>query len=416
MKTRLLHTAMFTPLADGRWGLPLLLWGPPGVAKTAIVEATGAAVDFHVEPLSPGERGEGAFGVTPVPVQNGSGTVLEYPPPDWVRNLISDKAAYEEKKTALIDATTKITHETYTKLVYLTATMEQGIVFLDEINSAPPALAPALLGAIQARRIGGHKFGPRVRVFGAANPVGHAAGGWDLAAPVANRLGHIDWPSPDADEWAAWLVGGDSAIDAIDAEQEEARVLKAWPEAWAKAAGLAAAFIRRRPELLHKMPADGDEAQSRAWPSPRSWEYATRSMAAAKIHGLDELETDELVAAFVGTAAASEWITWIEEQDLPDPAELLDGKIKWQHDPTRLDRTDAVLQSCSALVIPAAAAKRKERTAAIWGLLAAVMKDAKDLVVPSMTALAKAGLQRGAEARPVLAALDPVRQAIRGVA
>ena len=37
MKTNLLHAAFFTPMSDGRWGLPLILWGDPGIAKTSIV-------------------------------------------------------------------------------------------------------------------------------------------------------------------------------------------------------------------------------------------------------------------------------------------------------------------------------------------------------------------------------------------
>lgn len=275
-------------------------------------------------------------------------------------------------------------------------------------NTAPPALQPALLGAIQERRIGGHTFGPRVRMIGAANPVGHAAGGWDLAAPVANRLGHIDWPSPEVDEWGAWMMGGAEDVIGMDSSAEERRVMAAWPEAFAKATGLATAFVRRRPELLHKMPADGSPEQSRAWPSPRSWEYATRARAAAEIHSLSPVETDEFVTAFIGAGPAGEWGQWIDEADLPEPALVLDGKQKFEHNPERLDRTMAVLSSCAALVAPAKAAKRKDRSKALWGILAGVMDDAKDIVVPAMQAMVRAGLQKQTEARPVLAKMHSV--------
>ena len=33
-----------------------------------------------------------------------------------------------------------------------------------------------------------------VRVVAAANPPDEAADGWELAAPLANRLVHLDWP------------------------------------------------------------------------------------------------------------------------------------------------------------------------------------------------------------------------------
>jgi hypothetical protein len=366
-------------MSNGNWGLPLILWGKPGLAKTAITRLLAKTMGWHCEHLAPGERGEGAFGVTPVPVETKSGrTVLAYPAPDWTTNFIDDDGD------------------------------EVGIVFFDEINTAPPALQPALLGGIQERRVGGHTFGPRVRVIGAANPVGHAAGGWDLAAPVANRLGHIDWPVPEAEEWGAWLLGGDEAVASINSKAEEDRVMKAWPDAFAKAAGLASVFVRRRPELLHKMPDDGDAAQSRAWASPRSWEYATRARAGAEIHGLNEIDTDELITAFIGTGAAGEWATWIEQADLPEPSDVLDGKVEFKHDPERLDRTDAVLSACAGLVTPKKAEKRKDRSKALWGLMATIMEDAKDIVVPAMTAMVRAGLQKSTEARPVLAKMHSV--------
>lgn len=387
MKTSILHAALFTPMGGGTWGLPLILWGPPGVAKTAIVKMIARSCGWHCEHLAPGERAEGAFGVTPVPMQDADDrTWLHYPAPEWVRSLrmpIPGTNGHQEWE-------------------------ESGIVFLDELNTAPPALQPALLGAIQERRIGGHEFGPRVRVIGAANPVGHAAGGWDLAAPVANRLGHITWPAPEPDEWGAWLLAGDEDVEPTDSRIEEGRVAKAWPSAFAKASGLAVAFIRRRPELLHKMPEDGDQAQSRAWPSPRSWEYAARARASAEVHGLNEIDTDELVTAFLGQGAAGEWGTWIEEADLPEPGDLLDGKIKFKHNPERLDRTDAVLSSCAALVAPKKAEKRKERNEALWALLEVVMEDAKDIVVPAMQTLVRAGLSKHKDARSVMAKMHSV--------
>lgn len=379
MKTKILHAALFTPLSDGRWGLPLLLWGPPGIAKTAAVKGIGDAMGVHVEHLTPGERGEGAFGVTPVPLKNADGsTVMTYPPPDWVEKFKTEDG------------------------------QEVGVVFFDEVNTAPPALQPALLGGIQERRIGGHTFGKRVRVLGAANPVGHAAGGWDLAAPVANRLGHLDWPTPEGEEWADWLMTGGTAMESADMDAEEARVMEEWPEAFAKAAGQVASFIRRRPDLLHRMPDDGDPAQSRAWPSPRTWEYATRAMASGIVHGLSEVDADELISAFVGVSVAAEFATWKAELDLPSPSEVLDEQVSFDHDPRRLDRTEVVLSACAALLVPKGDERRMKRAEVLWGLLAKIMEDAKDVCVPAMTTLVKNGLQKTPKARPVLAKMHSV--------
>lgn len=361
MKIDILQAAFFTPMAGGDWGVPLLLWGAPGTVKTGSIRALGQRFGLHVERLAPGARGEGAFGVTPIPVTTEHGTVLTYPPADYASKLANG-----------------------------------GILFIDELNTLPPALQPAGLDAVQEKTIGSMRFGHRVRVLGAANPIGQAAAGWDIAASQANRLGHIDWSSPETDEWAAYMLAGGAFDEKVqDAEKEEKRVMARWGEEYAKSVGLITAFLRRRPELLHKMPNDGDPAQSRAWPSPRTWEYTTRARAAGIIQNLSPTSLDEFTGAFIGNGANGELSTFIEEADLPDPAAVLDGKEHFTHEPARLDRTVAVLSACAALVTPPKSEKRKERTANLWQLLGAVAEDAKDIVIPPMTALVTAGLSAG---------------------
>lgn len=370
-RDRLIHTILFTPIAQGRWGLPCIWWGAPGVGKSAILEGAAAAYKLHCETLSPGERGEGAFGVTPVP---GDGLKsITYPAPDW---------------------TDKVT--------------KGGLVFLDEMSCAAPSLQQPMLGLLQARRIGSHQLHPRCRVMGAANPTDIATGGWDLTPAVANRLGHLDWQAPTLDEWTTWILGGaGEQKERGDAEAEEARVLKAWPSAFARASGLVTGFLRRRPDLLHKMPAAGDPGLSRGWPSHRSWENATRAIASSDVHGLSETDGEDLILAFVGKGAADEFITWRQQVDLPDPEAVLDGKVKFVFDEARLDRSLAVYASCAALVAPKDAPKRKERAAVCWKLFGEAAGSAMDIVVPAATVLVNAQLVNVAEARPLLAKLEP---------
>lgn len=377
MKQSILHAVFFTPMSEGFWGLPLTLWGAPGTTKTAHAKKLAKMMGVPFEVLSPGERGEGAFGVTPMPTVKPNGkTILSYPAPDWTEK-------FEE--------------------------LGEGLVVVDEIGSCPPAIQPALLGLVQERRVGGYQLPKRVRVIGAGNPANMAAGGWDIAPPVANRMGHIQWDAPDADEWGSWLLGSSNEEGSkLDVSKEEKRVLAAWPEAFARAAGLVSAFVKRRPELLHKMPAEGDAQASRAWPSPRTWEYATRALASSMVHGLDEVATDELLSAFIGNGAAGEFATWREQTDLPDPADVLDGKVKFVAEETRMDRTLATLSACSALVHPAKAEKREERAKMLWKLLGEVMGKTPDLVVPAMRNLIDAKLQKVDGAVPVMAKLNPV--------
>jgi DNA polymerase III delta prime subunit len=375
-KKQIIHAALFTPISRGRWGLPLLFSGPPGVAKTQTAQAVGQSAGLAVEVLSPGERGEGAFGVIPVPVEVGGRTVLTNPIPEWSLKM-----------------------------------KERGLIIIDEISSAPPALQPPLLGLIQERMIGGNYLPAGVRVLATANPTAMAAGGWDLAMPVANRLGHIEWEAPTAAEWSEWLLGevdtkiGDDKAP-LDAAAEEARVLAAWPAPWAKARGLVAGFVKRRIDLLLKVPEVNSPEASKAWPSPRSWENACRALASAMVHGLKAAERDALVSAFIGTGAATEFLAYCAKTDLPDPADILDGKAKFKHDPTRLDISDAVLSSCTALIAGDKGAIQKSRASRFWVLLETMMDDAADLVEAPARALARARLL-GAASTKTLAKLHP---------
>lgn len=379
----IIKAALFTPMghtvAGERWGLNLLFTAQPGTGKSSIIRASVEAAGLSYEMLSPGMRGEGAFGVVPVPEKVGDATMLTYPPPEWVARL-----------------------------------GKRGVVFLDEINTAPPALQPPLLGLVLDGVIGASTLPPGVRRMAAMNATEDAAGGWDLPPALANRFGHLPWEAPSVEHWTDWLLGGDEDApnkSIVAAEKEEARVLANWTLPWSRARGTVAGFIRRRPELLHKQPGLGDPNLSKAWPSRRSWEFATRAMASAELHGLSDVDSEEFISAFIGVAAAAELSQYVREADLPDPEELLDGKVKWEHNPRRLDLTMAVLGACASLVQNKDAPKRKERAGALWTIMAPIVKDAADVVVPAGRVLCKAHLSGLPEARPVLARIQPILKA-----
>ena len=383
MNRDLLKAALFTPGPKG-WGLPILFWGPPGTGKSDQVEDLVRQYAMHCEVLSPGERGEGGFGVTPVPVKaSGGGYIISYPAPDW---------------TALFEDCD-----------------DRGAVFVDELTTAPPALQPALLGLVHARRIGSKYLGRGIRVFGAANPTQQAAGGWDLAPPLANRFGHFEWEPPSSMEWGDWLLtagqAGQTAQPKLDPAVEEKRVMGVWGSAYAKAKGIARAFVLAKPALLHAMPHEGDPQGSRAWPSHRTWDMGVRALASAEVHGLSEADTDSFVAGFIGGAAMTEFAAFRSANDLPDPSELLDGNVAWKHDGRRLDRTMAVISSCVALVSPTNCKSRDARADKLWSILHGVANDSPDLVVPAVRPLSQARLTTSKAALPVLTKLRPVLDA-----
>lgn len=372
---RILHVLMFTPAGGGRWGLPTVMWGPPGIGKTEIIESFGRSIGLYVETLSPGERGEGAFGVTPVPSENAA--FLRYPAPDWTENV-----------------------------------KDGGLVFVDEMTLAEPALQKYLMALVRAGRIGSAKLGPRVRRLAAANAVEQAAGGWDLSMPLANRILHLDWEPPAVEEWSDWLLGGasDAVETPLNAIGEEGRVEQIWPNYFAKASGIVTGFLRRRPDLLHKMPTSSDPSASRAWPSHRSWEMATRVLASSDLHKLQRDDCETLLKGAVGVAA-QEMIEFLDAADLPDPADILDGKTQFSHEPRRLDRTAAILSSCAALVAFPGSNERKRRAATLWRLMQQTMNGAEDVAVPAARVLCKAGFIDSPEALPMLQKMAPFLEA-----
>lgn len=357
LNARILHANLFTLSPEGFWGLPIIGKGKPGVGKTHNIQAAGKRVTLPFWRLSPGECGEGQFGVVPVPGADG---YLHYPAPDWAELL-----------------------------------KDGGIIFVDEINTAPPALQAPLLGLVQLRRLGNHLFNKRVRILGAMNDTEDAAGGWDLAPALANRFGHFDFEGLEPNAWVVALYSGFAHTDdaaPISAELEEQRVLNAWAGAVANARGLVGGFITRRPEMLHRQPKSASKDSSHAWPSHRTVEYAVHVLASSKIHGLSESDTDTFMTAFVGLPWVQEFATWRTNLDLPDPAEVLDGKVTFTHDDRRVDRTLAVLGSCAALVVPEKAEKRIDRAKACWQLINEMRKGDADAVIPAAHALCRARL------------------------
>lgn len=372
---RLIEALLFTPTRRG-WCPAFTLWGPPGTAKTSIVNDIARRWGLPLVRLSPGEMGEGAFGVVPVPVVGPTGArVLEYPAPDWTARVA-----------------------------------ERGVLFVDELTTAPPALQPPLLGLTLDGVIGSMRLAPGVRIVSAANPVSMATAGYDLSLAQANRLIHIDIAALSESgeiaegsdllgghaEWVQWLTGGGTDEtapgDPSRAMTEEERVLSRWSEDYAYARGLVAAFIQRRPQALHRQPQPNNPAASRAWPSRRSWETATRMIATARCHNLNDFEAEALIIGCIGTATAGEFATFRASADLVDPVAVLDGAVEWHHDPTRLDRTNATLMACLSVVAPRDCKRREERAAVLCDIVVAVGERQADIVQPVVNGMMKAGV------------------------
>lgn len=379
----LLQTLIATPGIGGRRGLRGLLWGKPGVGKTAAVESLCHAMGVHIYTIIASLREPADFLGIPMPDGKGG---LVYAAPAWVRWANTKAAAGE--------------------IV---------VIYLDELTTCPPAVQSALLRVTNEGWVGDTRLHPNVVFIAAANPPEIAAGGYDLPPPMANRWIHIDWPDPSVAEWSAGILSDWAEtrnVEPIAAVVE--KIEKNFARERSRALGLVTGFLRANSARFIDLPSMDSPDASKAWASGRSWEMAVHALAGAACMGLG-VEGDMMLQGAIGQKAAGELRQFETMADLPDPTELLDAKDHrkvWRHDPQRPDVTAAVLNSCAALVCPRNAEDRVARGDNMWKIVGSLTDNCADLSVTAARAIAQAGHNSSSTARKNMVKLGPVMQAM----
>lgn len=284
----------FTSTAAGHH-TPVMLWGPPGVGKSQMVSQIAAqhdvpVTDIRLSQMEPSDlRG--------IPFRDG-GQV------DWAVPAILPDA--ERHGTT-------------------------GILFLDEITSAPPSVSAAAYQLILDRRLGEYQVPKGWAIFAAGNRQGDRGVTYSMPAPLANRFSHFEVET-HLDDWVKWAY--DNGIDE--------RII---------------GFLRFRPELLF----DFDPAHNPvAFPSPRSWEFAHRGLK--KFADQTDLLRGTLQAC-VGPAAGIELEAYVRRVDeMPDLDAILRGEEARM--PQEIDLQYAV---AAALVGRALRAAKEPEGAEIMG-------------------------------------------------
>lgn len=227
--------------------LSTMIWGPPGIGKSSIVAQTAQAhnlemIDLRLSQLAPTDlRG--------LPVADHTDGISRWYPPEFLPRK------------------------------------GQGILFLDEVNLAPPAIQGIAQQLILDRRVGSYTVPDDWFIWAAGNRKEDRAAVFDMPAPLANRFIHLV-VEPDFESFKAYAL----------AHGIHEHLL---------------AFLSFRPALLHKL-----DPQQPAWPSPRSWMMA---------NALYQAELD--LAPVVGLGAASEFSSFVSIfRRLPDIDAILQGK------------------------------------------------------------------------------------------
>ncbi|MFZ3474683.1 AAA family ATPase [Streptomyces sp. 4.24] len=324
--------------------LPVLLWGEPGIGKTAALTQLAASLDLPLTTVIASVHEPSDFSGLPVIGDDPAEQGVPMAPPDWAVRLVR---------------------------------AGRGLLFLDELSTAPPAVQAALLRLVLERRIGALRLPPEVRIVAAANPRSSAADGWELSPPLANRFVHLQW-THDADVVVRGLGGTwpTANLPLLDPS--------GLPHAVAFARRAVCGLLTARPELVHRLPT-GEARRGGPWPSPRSWEMTLSLIAFATAAGSSREVLSLLVRGTVGDGPGLELLAGLDRMDLPDPEVLLADPASAVL-PERGDLRQAVLDG-----VVAAVRKRpeKSRWEAAWAILARAMETgAPDLVVVPATTLA----------------------------
>lgn len=268
--------ALATPAPNGLTGIPVLLWGRPGVGKSSFIEGL-ASDELRVLTIIASIHDPTDFSGLPIH-ENGS---VRYAAPAW----ISD---FEDRP--------------------------EGILFLDELSTCPPAVQAALLRVVFERRVGFTPLPAGVRIVAAANPPDLMVGGWELSPPMRNRFVHLDWDIAPV-LFTTALRGGWATADLPKIDPaDHAAALPGWKDR-------VAAFLHIRPELLH-----GDPGKEKyGYASPRSWEYAAHLLASCAV--LNRPPDLDLLRGCLGSGTAVALAEYLDQLKMPDPESVLSGAV-----------------------------------------------------------------------------------------
>ena len=240
---------------------PVFLWGPPGIGKSDIVKQIGEdagreVIDVRLALWEPTD-------IKGIPYYNADqGKMVWAPPAELPTN---------PESTA--------------------------IIFLDELNSAPPAVQAAAYQLILNRRVGTYELPKGVDVVAAGNREGDRGVTYRMPAPLANRFIHLE-AKVDFDDFQEWAV-----MNAVHPE-----VL---------------GYVGFAKQDLYDF---DPKSPSKAFATPRSWVFVSDLL---KDEDCDSDTLHNLVAGAVGDGLAVKFMAHRKiAGKLPKAEDILDGKVK----------------------------------------------------------------------------------------
>jgi MoxR-like ATPase len=253
---------------------PVFLWGPPGIGKSQVVGQVARELGLEVKDVR----------------------VVLLDPVD-LRGLphINDDKRADWSIPAFLPQEGK------------------GVLFLDELNAAPPLVQAACYQLVLDRRLGDYELPDGWSIVAAGNRENDRAVTYRMPSALANRFIHFDF-DVNVEDWLLWAMTGKMPPELIS-------------------------FIRFRPGLLHDFDPSRNE---KAFPTPRSWEFVARILRAVKPTYLEH----HLIAGAVGEGAAAELAGYLKVwRELPESRILLEEphRVEVPKDPATLFATCEML-------------------------------------------------------------------------
>lgn len=237
--------------------IPTFLWGPPGIGKSSIVKQIAQdkgieCIDLRLSLMDPTDLKGIPF------YERDSHTALWAPPSFLPRE-------------------------------------GEGILFLDELNSAAPAVQASAYQLILDRKVGEYTLPDGWAIVAAGNREGDRGVVYRLPSPLANRFVHIEM-EVNAQDWRTWALR--SGLDE--------RVV---------------AYITFKNEALFGF---DPTKNARSFATPRSWEAVHKILQST----LDKNLWLEAIGGAVGEDAAVDFLGFVQVMDrLPDVEAILRGEV-----------------------------------------------------------------------------------------
>tara|TARA_B100002019_G_scaffold255900_1_gene238921 strand:+ start:4500 stop:5594 length:1095 start_codon:yes stop_codon:yes gene_type:complete len=244
---------------------PIFLWGPPGIGKSEIVGQindnvlkNSFLIDIRLSLWEPTD-------IKGIPYFDSNLSSMVWAPP---AELPTEEFASK-----------------YDNIV----------LFLDEMNSAAPAVQAAAYQLILNRRVGQYKLPDNVLIVAAGNREADKGVTYRMPAPLANRFVHLEL-AVDFDDWFAWATENKIHKDVVG-------------------------YLTFAKKDLYDF---DPKSPSRSFATPRSWSFVSELLEDDD----DENTTTDLVSGAVGEGLAVKFSAHRKiASSLPNPTDILDGKV-----------------------------------------------------------------------------------------